>query len=54
MKKIEKNLTMTANRICSRCGEEKPLNKDNYQVVTYFAKGFSYYCNECNKPKPRD
>ena len=42
------------NRICDKCGETKPLNEDNFQPVKYFRDGFSYYCNECNKPKPRD
>jgi hypothetical protein len=23
-------------RVCSKCGEEKPLDKDHYQVVKYF------------------
>ena len=48
--------TMTSrpdSRVCSRCNTEKPLDKDHYQVVRYFQTGFSYYCNECNKPKPR-
>ena len=42
------------NRICDKCGEEKPLDIEHYQVVKYFRDGFSYYCNECAKPKPRD
>ena len=41
-------------RICDKCKTEKPLDKDHYQVVKYFCTGFSYYCNECNKPKPRE
>ena len=41
-------------RKCSKCGTEHPLDKDHYQVVKYFRTGFSYYCNECNKPKPRE
>ena len=36
-------------RICSKCKEEKPLDKDHYQVVRYFKTGFSYYCNDCDK-----
>jgi hypothetical protein len=39
---------MTTNRICSRCGVEKPLDKDHYQVVKAFKSGFSYYCNQCD------
>jgi DNA-directed RNA polymerase subunit RPC12/RpoP len=36
-------------RICSRCGIEKPLDKDHYQIVKAFKSGFSYYCNDCSK-----
>jgi hypothetical protein len=39
-----------------KCGQEKPLNKDHYQVVKAFKSGFSYYCNDCSvemkKTKP--
>ena len=41
-------------RICDKCGVEKPLDKDHYDVVKYFRDGYSYYCHECSKPKPRD
>jgi hypothetical protein len=41
-------------RICDKCGETKPLDNEHYQVVKYFRDGFSYYCLECSKPKPRD
>ncbi len=41
-------------RICDKCGVEKPLDEDHYQVVKYFRDGFSYYCHECSKPKPKD
>jgi hypothetical protein len=44
----------TTSRVCAKCREEKPLDRDHYQVVKVFKEGFSYYCNECNKPKPRD
>ena len=37
-------------RKCDKCGVEKPLNTENYQVVKYFRDGFSYYCNSCDKP----
>ena len=40
-------------RICSKCKEEKQLNLHNFQEVKLFKKGFSFYCNECNKPKPK-
>jgi hypothetical protein len=30
------------------------LNKEHYQVVKYFKEGYSFYCNSCNAPKPRD
>ena len=46
--------TTIQTRVCSKCKEEKPLDKEHYQVVKHFKSGFSYYCNECNKPKPRD
>ena len=38
----------TTNRICTKCGEEKPLNREHYQVVKAFNSGFSYYCNKCD------
>lgn len=41
-------------RICDKCGEEKPLDLEHYQVVKYFRDGFSYYCNDCSKPKLKD
>ena len=41
-------------RICDKCGVEKPLDEQHYQRVKYFRDGFSYYCHECSKPKPRD
>jgi DNA-directed RNA polymerase subunit RPC12/RpoP len=46
----------TTNRICAKCGEEKPLDKDHYQVVKAFNSGFSYYCNDCDKEsrKPKN
>lgn len=39
-------------RKCSKCGEVKSLNSQNFQKVKFFKSGFSYYCNVCNKPKP--
>jgi hypothetical protein len=45
-KKQEKD----TKRKCSKCGEEKPLDKDHYQVVKSFREGFSYYCNLCDRP----
>jgi transcription elongation factor Elf1 len=41
-------------RTCSKCGEEKPLNTEHYQIVKYFKEGYSFYCNVCNAPKKRD
>jgi hypothetical protein len=41
-------------RKCSKCGEEKPLDKDHYQVVKSFKSGFSYYCNSCDKPPRKE
>lgn len=51
-KKLESPSKKT--RICDKCGEEKPLNSDNFQIVKYFRDGYSYYCNECSKPKSKD
>ena len=41
-------------RKCVNCGEEKPLDMDNFQKVKFFKSGFSYYCSICNEPKRRD
>ena len=41
-------------RKCVNCGEEKPLNTENYQAVKSFKSGFSYYCSICNAPKRKD
>lgn len=41
-------------RKCSKCGEEKPLDKDHYQVVKYFKSGYSHYCNSCDKPVKKE
>lgn len=48
--KEQKNNTV---RTCTKCEQEKLLNKDNFEIVKHFKSGFSYYCLECNKPKPR-
>jgi hypothetical protein len=32
----------------------KNIKYELFQVVKYFRSGFSYYCLECSKPKPRD
>ena len=51
----KKNLSGTPlTRVCCKCGEEKPLNTEHYQRVDYFKRNYSYYCNICNAPKPRD
>ena len=42
------NLPNPFTRICSICGIEKPLTADNFQIVPSFAKGFSFYCNNCD------
>ena len=52
--KNSKKLESPIKRKCSKCGEEKPLDAEHYQVVKSFTHGYSYQCNECNKPKPRD
>lgn len=56
-KQNSKNLSELKNntlRICDKCGEEKPLTSDYYQRVKHFKSGLSYWCNECNKPNPKD
>ena len=56
-KQNSKNLNEQKNntvRTCSNCGETKPLTVDYYQPVKAFRYNFSYYCNTCNKPKPRE
>jgi late competence protein required for DNA uptake (superfamily II DNA/RNA helicase) len=52
--KNSKKSVRSTKRKCSKCGEEKPLDESHYQVVKSFVEGFSFYCNECSKPKPRD
>ena len=42
------------HRTCGKCGEEKKLDTDNFQVVKSFIEGYSYYCNFCNKPPKKD
>ena len=37
-----------STRRCTACGIEKSLTADNFQSVPCFAKGFSYYCNDCD------
>lgn len=57
LKQNSKSLNEQKNnmlRTCNKCGEEKPLNKGFYQIVKSFKSGYSYYCNECNKPKPKE
>jgi hypothetical protein len=54
-KKEESGETLESGlRKCANCGEIKPLDSEHFQVVKSFRSGFSYYCNECNKPKPRE
>ena len=43
---------MIEDRKCSKCGEVKPLNSENFQKIKFFKSGFSYYCNVCDKSKP--
>ena len=57
LKQNSKNLNEQRNnteRTCSKCGEVKPLSSEYFQTVKTFKSGYSYYCNECNKPKPKD
>jgi hypothetical protein len=37
-----------STRRCTACGIEKSLTADNFQIVPSFAKGFFYYCNDCD------
>jgi hypothetical protein len=39
---------MTETRRCVACGAEKPLNNEHFQSVSFFSKGYSYYCNPCS------
>jgi len=52
--KNSKRQRSNTERMCSKCGEEKPLDLNNFQKVKTFKEGFSFYCNDCAKPKPRD
>jgi hypothetical protein len=52
--KLLKEQERDTKRMCSKCKEMKPLDAQHYQVVKLFKQGFSYYCNDCNKPKPKD
>ncbi len=42
------NLPNASIRRCLVCGIEKPLTADNFQIVPFFANGFSFYCNDCD------
>ena len=42
------NFPNVSTRRCSLCGSVKPLTADNFQILLFFAKGFSYYCNDCD------
>ena len=53
-KREQKTLSLPHDkRTCAKCGQVKTLDVDNFQAVKHFKTGFSYYCNECNKPKPK-
>lgn len=54
LEKKKKTVGKPTTRVCTNCEEEKPLDKDHFQFVKHFKYSYSYYCNECNKPKPRD
>lgn len=57
LKQNSKSLNEQKNNIlrtCNKCGEEKPLGSGHFQIVRHFKSGYSYYCNECNKPKPKE
>lgn len=51
-KKEESGETLvSAQRRCCKCNIDKPLNIENYQVIKTFKQGYSFYCNDCSKPK---
>lgn len=52
--KNSKEFVKSTTRTCSNCDVEYPLDSEHFQRVKYFKSGLSFYCNECNKPKPRD
>jgi hypothetical protein len=52
--KNSKKLESPIKRKCSKCGEEKPLDLNNFQKVNSFKEGFSFYCNLCDKPPKKE
>jgi hypothetical protein len=46
-------IPQSIKRKCIVCGIEKSLNGDSFQVVRAFAKGYSFYCNICDKESRR-
>ena len=52
--KSSKEFVKNTTRTCSKCETELPLDTEHFQRVKYFRNGYSFYCNECDKPKPRD
>jgi hypothetical protein len=52
-----KNLSEQKNntvRTCSKCDIDKPLDLNNFQKVKFFKTGYSFYCNECDKPPKKE
>ncbi len=45
--------TQSPVRKCTTCGIEKPLSEDYFQPVRSFAKGYSFYCNDCDTESRR-
>lgn len=38
-------------RKCTKCGEEKELNEENFAIKKANQKGFENYCKACKKEK---
>ena len=38
-------MAQTPTRRCLICGEDKPLTAEQFEVMQFFVKGYSFYCN---------
>ena len=47
-------MLQSGQRKCSKCEEVKPLDSEHFQVVKSFREGYSFYCNECDKPPKKE
>jgi len=41
-------MTQDETRKCLHCGKIKPLTAEHFQIIRFFVKGFSFYCNACD------